>query len=72
MDRKTGKTLETNPEFVEEGDACIVELVPVKPLCVEPFTEFAPLGRFAIRDLRQTVAVGVVKSVVRLERAVQG
>jgi elongation factor 1-alpha len=72
MDRKTGKTLETNPEFVEEGDACIVELVPVKPLCVEPFTEFAPLGRFAIRDLRQTVAVGVVKSVVKLERAVQG
>lgn len=65
MDRKTGKVIETNPEFVEEGDACIVELVPVSPLCVEPFTEFAPLGRFAIRDLRQTVAVGVVKSVVK-------
>jgi elongation factor 1-alpha len=72
MDRKTGKILETNPEFVEEGDACIVELIPVTPLCVEPFTEFAALGRFAIRDLRQTVAVGVVKSVVKTERVVAG
>jgi len=70
MDRKTGKVLETNPDFVEEGDACIVELVPVAPLCVEPFTEFAPLGRFAIRDLRKTVGVGVVKSVVKIEKTV--
>ena len=67
MDRKTGKTLEVNPEFVEEGDACIVELVPTKPLCVECFTEFPPLGRFAVRDMRQTVAVGVVKSVTKIE-----
>ena len=66
MDRKTGKTLEVNPAFVEEGDACIVEMVPTKPLCVEVFTEFASLGRFAVRDLRQTVAVGVVKAVNKI------
>lgn len=66
MDRKTGKTLEVNPEFVEEGDACIVEMVPTKPLCVEPFTEYPALGRFAVRDLRRTVAVGVVKSVTKV------
>jgi elongation factor 1-alpha len=69
MDRKTGKTLEINPEFVEEGDACIVELVPTKPLCVECFTEFPALGRFSVRDMRQTVAVGVVKSVNKIESA---
>ncbi len=69
MDRKTGKSLELNPEFVEEGDACIVEMVPTKPLCVEAFTEYAPLGRFAVRDLRRTVAVGVVKSVNKIEPA---
>jgi elongation factor 1-alpha len=32
-------------------------------MVVEAFTEFAPLGRFAVRDMKQTVAVGVIKSV---------
>jgi len=32
-------------------------------MCVEKFSEYAPLGRFAVRDMRQTVAVGVVKEV---------
>jgi elongation factor 1-alpha len=32
-------------------------------MCVEAFTDFPPLGRFAVRDMRQTVAVGVIKSV---------
>jgi hypothetical protein len=30
-------------------------------MCVESFQEFPPLGRFAVRDMRQTVAVGVIK-----------
>ena len=37
----------------------------MKPLCVESFTEFPPLGRFALRDLKRTIAVGVIKSVVK-------
>ena len=32
-------------------------------MCVEAFSEFPPLGRFAVRDMRQTVAVGVIKAV---------
>jgi len=68
MDRRTGKILEQNPEFVEEGDACIVEMEPAKPFCVETFAEFPPLGRFAVRDMRQTVAVGVIKSVTKDEK----
>ena len=32
-------------------------------MCVENFNDFPPLGRFAVRDMRQTVAVGVIKSV---------
>merc|ERR1712087_777396 len=62
MDRRSGKVLEQNPKFVKTGDACIVDLEPTKPMCVESFTEFPPLGRFAVRDMRQTVAVGVIKS----------
>ena len=38
-------------------------LVPSKPLCVEPFSEFPPLGRFVVRDMRHTVAVGIIKKV---------
>jgi elongation factor 1-alpha len=38
-------------------------MVPSKPMCVEAFTDYPPLGRFAVRDMRQTVAVGVIKAV---------
>merc|ERR1711884_252597 len=62
-DRRTGKTLEESPKFVKAGEAAIVEMLPSKPMCVEAFTEYPPLGRFAVRDMRQTVAVGVIKSV---------
>ncbi|KAE9546460.1 hypothetical protein FO519_008918, partial [Halicephalobus sp. NKZ332] len=29
--------------------------------------DYAPLGRFAVRDMRQTVAVGVIKAVDKTE-----
>merc|ERR1711981_196945 len=67
IDRRSGKKVEDNPSKVKSGDACIVELKPSKPMCVEPFTQYAPLGRFAVRDMRQTVAVGVIKSVAKFE-----
>lgn len=63
VDRRTGKSTESNPKFIKSGDAGIVELIPSKPMCVEAFSDFPPLGRFAVRDMRQTVAVGVIKSV---------
>ena len=68
MDRRSGKVLEENPKFVKPGDACMVTLEPTKPLCVESFAEYPPLGRFAVRDMRQTVAVGVIKSVDKSEK----
>lgn len=51
------------------GDAAYVKMLPTKPMCVEPFTQYPPLGRFAVRDMRQTVAVGVIKSVEKKEAA---
>jgi elongation factor 1-alpha len=70
VDRRSGKKVEDAPKFVKSGDAAIVELVPSKPMCVEAFSDYPPLGRFAVRDMRQTVAVGVIKSVDKSE--VQG
>jgi len=68
IDRRSGKVLEENPKFVKSGDAAMIWLIPSKPLCVETFSDYAPLGRFAVRDMRQTVAVGVIKQVVKAEK----
>ena len=38
-------------------------------MCVEAFNQYPPLGRFAVRDMKQTVAVGVIKEVVKKETA---
>mmetsp|Transcript_2595 Transcript_2595/g.2844 ORF Transcript_2595/g.2844 Transcript_2595/m.2844 type:complete len:445 (+) Transcript_2595:744-2078(+) len=72
IDRRTGKELEEAPKFVKSGDACMVTLRPTKPLCVEVFSEYPPLGRFAVRDMKQTVAVGVIKSVEKREPGKEG
>jgi elongation factor 1-alpha len=65
IDRRTGKELEAEPKSIKMGDAAMVRMIPTKPLCVETFVEYPPLGRFAVRDMRQTVAVGVVKGVTK-------
>ena len=43
----------------------IVKIKPLKPTCIEKFSDFPPLGRFAIRDMGQTVAAGVVLDLVK-------
>jgi elongation factor 1-alpha len=68
IDRRTGKVIEEAPKFVKSGEAAMVNMYPQKPLCVETFASYAPLGRFAVRDMRQTVAVGVIKSVTKKEK----
>ena len=68
IDRRSGKVLEESPKFVKSGDAAMVDLVPSKPMCVESFSTYPPLGRFAVRDMRQTVAVGVIKKVEKKEK----
>jgi elongation factor 1-alpha len=67
IDRRTGKELEGAPKFVKKGDSAIVKMIPSKPMCVESFADYPPLGRFAVRDMRQTVAVGVIKNTTKKE-----
>merc|ERR1719474_572882 len=67
IDRRSGKTLEENPKCVKSGDSALVNMVPSKPMCVEAFNDYQPLGRFAVRDMRQTVAVGIIKKVDKKE-----
>ncbi|CAD7689868.1 unnamed protein product [Nyctereutes procyonoides] len=65
IDRRSGKKLEDGPKFLKSRDAAIADMVPGKPMCVESFSDYPPLGRFAVRDVRQMVAVGVIKAVDR-------
>merc|ERR550534_484076 len=67
IDRRTGKEIEASPKFVKSGDSCIVKMLPSKPMCVEAFQQYSALGRFAVRDMKQTVAVGVIKEVTKRE-----
>jgi elongation factor 1-alpha len=69
IDRRSGKKLEDAPKFIKSGDSAIVKMVPTKPMCVESYTDYPPLGRFAVRDMRQTVAVGVIKSVEKTDKS---
>mmetsp|Transcript_26164 Transcript_26164/g.23152 ORF Transcript_26164/g.23152 Transcript_26164/m.23152 type:complete len:440 (+) Transcript_26164:3-1322(+) len=64
-DKRSGKKTEDFPKFLKSGDAGQIRLAPTKPLCVETFSTYAPLGRFAVRDMKQTVAVGVVQEIVK-------
>ena len=63
IDRRTGKEIESEPKEIKNQEACIVQLLPQKSMVVETFSEYPPLGRFAVRDMKQTVAVGVIKLV---------
>jgi len=69
LDKRSGKELEKDPKSVKKDDACIVLMEPSKPMCVEEYSKYAPLGRFAVRDMRQTVAVGVIKKVTFKEES---
>jgi len=67
IDKRTNKELEQSPKFLKAGDSAIVTMEPQKPMCVESFNQYAPLGRFAVRDMKQTIAVGITKNVQKIE-----
>jgi elongation factor 1-alpha len=67
IDRRTGAALEEEPKAIKTGDSALVTLIPQKDMCVEVYSEYPPLGRFAVRDMRQTVAVGIIKTVEKRE-----
>jgi len=68
VDKRTGAVTEDEPQCIKSQDAAMVELIPTKPMVVESFSTYAPLGRFAVRDMRQTVAVGVIKEITRKQQ----
>jgi elongation factor 1-alpha len=67
LDPKTGQTAEENPQTLKTGDAAVVRITPKRPLVMEKYKEFPQLGRFAVRDMGQTVAAGVVVDIKKRE-----
>ena len=63
LDPKTGAVKEENPDFIKTGDAAIVKIVPTRPMVIESSKKIPQLGRFAIRDMGQTVAAGICLEV---------
>ncbi len=61
----TGETLAENPDFIKNGDAAIVKIKPVQPLCIETQKDIPQLSRFAIRDSGATVAAGMCIDLVK-------
>ncbi len=62
-DPKTGATAQKNPDFIKTGDVAVVRIKPTKAVCAEKFSDYPALGRFAMRDMGQTVAAGVILDV---------
>ncbi|MBQ2635220.1 MAG: translation elongation factor EF-1 subunit alpha, partial [Methanobrevibacter sp.] len=63
LDPATGQPLPDKPDFIKTGDAAIVQIKPTKPMVMEEAKNIPPMGRFAIRDMGQTVAAGLCLKV---------
>lgn len=59
----TGQVEAENPDFLKTGDAAIVKVKPTKPMVIENIKDIPHMGRFAIRDMGQTVAAGMCISI---------
>ncbi len=63
LDPKSGQVSAEKPDFIKAGDAAIVTIKPMKPLCIEKVKDIPQLGRFAIRDMGMTIAAGMVQDI---------
>jgi len=62
---KTGKIIDENPTSVKKNQGVLAILKPTKPMCIESQKEYSSLGRIIIRDMKQIIGVGIIKSVVK-------
>jgi len=65
IDARSGQVTQEKPDFLKTGDAALVKIRPLQPLAVEAYAEIPQLGRFAIRDMGSTIAVGVIKQITQ-------
>jgi elongation factor 1-alpha len=62
-ERKSGTTIEKYPEFLKTNDTALVKIIPLKPICVEKYSDYPSLSSFVIFDREWVMAVGTIKHV---------
>ncbi len=67
IDPKTGAVVEENPDYIKPGDAAVIKVKPLKPVCIEKQSDFPKLAKFAIRDMGMTIAAGMCIDLVPLK-----
>jgi len=72
VDRFSGEIIEKEPKFLKKGDGGIIQMIPTKPMVVESFSEYPSLGRFIVRDMHQTVAIGIILVVNKKDPGERG
>ena len=65
IDPATGATKEEKPDFIKNGDAAVVKIKPIQPLCIEKQKDIPQMARFAVRDSGATVAAGMCIDLVK-------
>ena len=65
LDPATGQTLQEHPDFIKNGEAAIVKVIPTKALVIEKQKDIPHMARFAIRDAGSTVAAGMCIDYVK-------
>jgi len=65
LDPATGQTLQEHPDFIKNGEAAIVKVIPTKALVIEKQKDIPHMARFAIRDAGSTVAAGMCIDLVK-------
>ncbi|MCX8147461.1 MAG: translation elongation factor EF-1 subunit alpha [Candidatus Woesearchaeota archaeon] len=63
----TGEVIQEKPDFIKNGDAAIVKIRPIQPLCIEKQKDIPQMSRFAVRDSGMTVAAGMCIDLVKKE-----
>ena len=63
IDKRTGNTIETEPKGVKANQAVKIEVFPLTPIWVEPFTQTPPLGRFVFGFAHEVNGFGAILSV---------
>jgi elongation factor 1-alpha len=66
LDQRSGQVIEQNPDFVKKGESMVAKLVPLKPMVIETYKDFPPLGRFAARDMDRACEARVLPFFFRL------
>ena len=67
VDKVTGAVVKRNPRVLPRESTAVVELTARNKICLELFKNYRQLGRFSLRRGQDTVAVGVVIKLYRMQ-----